>query len=209
MKGIKLVMKKNLPLRLKSTVMTLNRHEIPEIKQLAEELKVDYRFDTTIIPRIDGSKRPINLRISPNDVVKLDILDKDRMIEWKNYSPQTYTKFQPKSDSIYPCTANIDQSFWIDGYGNISLCHTSRSPGYNLRKYTFQEARNKLISKVYSMKPTRSTKCSLCTLRAYCECCPGLSFLEYGDPETPIEYNCYITNKRAEVYLKINKQKEK
>jgi len=56
-------------------VMTLNRNELFQIKEYAEELGLKFRFDPTLNPRLDRSKTPRNLGLSPEEVVKLDLAE--------------------------------------------------------------------------------------------------------------------------------------
>ena len=80
MRGIRLLAERNLPLKLKSMALTVNRDEISEIKRFVEEdLMLEFRFDAFVNPRYDCSQSPLEVRLSPVDAVKLDLLDSKRI----------------------------------------------------------------------------------------------------------------------------------
>jgi MoaA/NifB/PqqE/SkfB family radical SAM enzyme len=76
LQGIRLLTERNLPLKLKSMALTVNQHEIWEMQRFAEEeLGLEFRFDALVNPRFDCSQSPIDVRLTPAEVVKLDLLD--------------------------------------------------------------------------------------------------------------------------------------
>src|SRR5258708_10931969 len=74
MRGIRLLLDRGLPLKLKTVATTINRHEVASMKEFAEqELGVEFKFDALMSPRIDCSQAPLGVRLSPEDVVALDM----------------------------------------------------------------------------------------------------------------------------------------
>src|SRR6202041_3292835 len=66
MRGIRLLNERKLPLKLKTVPTTINRHEVFEMKRMAEqEFGVEFKFDPLVNPRIDCSHSPAALRLSP------------------------------------------------------------------------------------------------------------------------------------------------
>ncbi len=75
LRGIHLLRERGLPLKLKTVAVTMNQHEIWDMKQFAQdELGVEFKFDAMMSPRIDCSQSPLNVRLQPRDVVALDLL---------------------------------------------------------------------------------------------------------------------------------------
>src|SRR5271157_754977 len=73
MRGIRLLLERGLPLKLKTVPTTINQHETFEMKRLAEDgFGVEFKFDSLINPRIDCSQSPLAVRITPEKVVELD-----------------------------------------------------------------------------------------------------------------------------------------
>ena len=83
LRGIRLLMERGLPLKLKTVAVTLNRHEVGAMQRFAEELGVEFKFDTMMNPRIDCSQSPLAVRLSPQECVAFDLADEKRMAEWR------------------------------------------------------------------------------------------------------------------------------
>ncbi|MEA3432199.1 MAG: radical SAM protein [candidate division WOR-3 bacterium] len=202
LRGINLLLERKIPLTLKTMVMTLNKDELWEIKKYVEDLGLEFTFDPILNPRLDGSKEPCHLRITPEEVVKLDLADKKRVKAYKELCENFWGP--PGTNKLYACGGGLI-SFHIDSYANLSLCILSRSPNYNLRKGSFQKGWYDFIPKVRAQKLKGEYKCDKCELYSLCGQCPGWAQLENGDPEMPVEYLCQIAHLRAEAF-EINKE---
>ena len=73
-------------LKLKTVAVTVNKHEIWEMKRFAEEeLGLEFKFDAMMNPRIDCSQSPLTVRLSAEEAVLLDLQDPNRIEEWKQF----------------------------------------------------------------------------------------------------------------------------
>ncbi len=196
-RGIDLLLEREIPLGLKSMVMTLNHDEIFQIKEYAEKLGVKFRYDPLLNPRLDGNKTPCNFRLSPEEVIKLDLADDRRVKEWREFCEKFIGPFQ--SDNLFDCGAGVS-TFHIDPYGQMSPCEMPRFQGYDLRFGSFQEGWHKSIPEFLNLKPTGDYACGRCELISLCGQCPGWAWLENGNPEAPVEYLCQIAHLRAEAF---------
>ncbi len=202
MRGIELLMERDLPLRLKSVILTLNKREVWDMKDYAEGLGVDFRFDPLLNMRVDGDRKPADVRISPEEVVLLDLADKGRVKEWREFCDgfcmaslrsETLTKY------LYQCGAGLSV-FHVDPYGQLSACLMSRVPSYDLRQGKFHEGWHQFIPRVRAQEYSRETPCRSCELISLCGQCPGWAQMENGDQEEPVEYLCQIAHLRAEAF---------
>ena len=199
MQGIRLLMERKLPLKLKTIAITTNKHELWEMKRFAEEdLGVEFRFDGMINPRIDCSPQPLAVRLRPEEIVELDLQDSKRMREWKRFCDQFNgpVNSYEDSDKLYHCGAGVG-SFGIDPYGMLSICGLSYSDAFNLRKGGFRKGWEQFLLKVRQKKITRSTKCVACEIKAMCGMCPANGELENRDPEEPVDFLCHVAHLRA------------
>ncbi|OGW17822.1 MAG: hypothetical protein A3G93_02770 [Nitrospinae bacterium RIFCSPLOWO2_12_FULL_45_22] len=196
-RGIDLLLERKIPLGLKTMMMTLNRDELWQIKEYAEGLGVKFRFDPIFNPRLDGSKTPYNFRLSPEEVVKLDLADEKRTKEWQRLCD----KFSgsPSSDDLYLCGAGIS-AFHINPYGKMSVCEMSRFQNYDLQRGSFEEGWYQSIPEFLTLKAKDDYPCAQCDLSDLCGQCPGWSWLEAGNAETPVEYLCQVAHLRAEAF---------
>jgi radical SAM protein with 4Fe4S-binding SPASM domain len=199
-RGIGLLLERGLPLRLKTMGMTINRHEIWEMKRFAEGLGVNFTFDAMINPRIDCSQGPLAVRLAPEQVIALDLQDPRRMAEWRRLADGSGGGGTPPEpcDELYDCGAGI-HSFAIDPEGMMSLCVVSHRDSYDLRTGSFREGWERFLLQVRRRKSTRPTKCASCSLRQMCAMCPANGELEKGDPEPPVDFLCQTSHLRAYV----------
>lgn len=196
-KGIDMLLERNIPLDLKTMAMTINQEEIGRMRAYTDKLGVSFRFDPLINSRLDGSKGPCRFRLSPEEVVKLDLDDEKRTKEWqKQYSK--YRMLFP-SDKLFVCGAGVS-TFHIDPYGRLSVCIMSRFENYDLRHGLFEEGWSEFIPQVLAMKSEGDYKCSDCEFIALCDQCPGWAWVENDHPGKRVEHLCRVTHRRAEVF---------
>lgn len=207
MQGISLLLQRNVPLKLKTMVLTLNRHEIWAMKEYARTLGVEFRFDPVLNVRIDGGRRPADFRVSPEEVAALDLADEKRLKSWKEFCDNFWGP-PPHPQYLYQCGAGVT-SFHIDPYGALSTCMMARVPSYDLLGGTFHEGWDNFMPRVRKQKWSRQSPCKNCELISLCGQCPGWGQMESGDPEAPVEYLCKIAHARAEGFGLKRKHTEK
>ncbi len=195
--GIDLLLERDIPLKLKTMVMTLNKNELWDMMDYAERSGVEFRFDPVLNPGLDGSKNPCSLRISPEEVVELDLADEKRSKEWREFCKKFIGL--PQSRNLYNCGAGVS-SFHIDSYGQMSVCITSRYQNYDLLQGSFHKGWDNFFPQFLDQKPKGEYKCGQCELISLCGQCPGWAWLEHGNPESPVEYLCQIAHLRAEAF---------
>lgn len=205
MRGIELLLERQVHLNLKTTVTSLNKHELWATKQYAEGLGVAYRFDGLLIPRLDGSRRPYSARLTPEELVALDLQDQKRSQALEKAFEELWGP--SLRDDLYVCGAG-NRSFHIDPTGRLSLCIMNRAHTFDLREGAFGSAWREFIPKVRSLKSEGTTKCRKCSLISMCGQCPSWSYLEHRDLETLVEFLCNLANRRAEAF-RLGYEKEK
>jgi radical SAM protein with 4Fe4S-binding SPASM domain len=195
MRGIKLLLERGLRLKLKTMLMTLNQHELWDIKAYAEGLGVDFRFDPMMNAAVDGSHDPLKYRLSPQEVVAFDQADPQRMEGWKEFCDR-FIGVEPDPRYRYVCGAGIN-TFHVDPYGRLSVCMISREPQYDLRRGTFREGWHEALRETRYQPASDDYACNRCPLQSLCGQCPGYARLEHGDPERPVDFLCEVAHRRA------------
>ena len=199
LQGIRLLLERHLPLKLKSMALTVNQDEIWQMKRFAEEeLGLEFRFDALINPRYDCSQKPLEVRLSPLDAVKMDLLDPQRVAEWKKFStifggPPSCVE---ESRKLWRCGGGLN-NFAIDPYGMLRICPMSQDDAYDLRQGSFQEGWQQAIHQLRQKPISRETKCVTCGIRSMCGMCPANAQLECMDAETPVDFLCQVAHLRA------------
>lgn len=198
MDGIKLLMDRRLPLKLKSMAIAPNKQEMRQMKQFVEEqLGLEFKFDTMINPRLDKSQKPLDVRLTPAEIVELDLRHVERTDEWRNFAARFNNADNDslRTGNLYACGAG-NQSFAIDPYGRLRVCVLSPSNNYDLRRGSFRQGWEHLAAE-NRKKKQRTTKCTNCRLKSMCGMCPATGTLECSHPETPVDYLCRIAHLRA------------
>ncbi len=199
MRGIRLLMERGLPLKLKTVVLTLNKHEVWDMKRFAEEaLGLEFTFDAMINPRIDCSLSPLEVRLTPLEVVELDLKDTKRAEEWKKFA-KTLNDYQnppEHRDELYQCSAGVI-SFAIDPSGKLNLCAFSCGDAWDLRRGSFRQGWEVFILEERHKKIKKNTKCWACEIKAMCGMCPANGELENMNPEMPVDFLCQVAHLRA------------
>ncbi len=198
MRAIHLLLERQLPLKLKTVAVTLNRHEVYAMQRIAEDLGVPFKFDPHINARIDCSHSPLATRLSPEEVVELDLRDPKRCQEWVDLLQRVQKPAAPvmQRSPLYLCGGGVT-AFAIDPYGRLSICVLSHRDTYDLRRGSFREGWERFFGQIRARTITRPTKCTRCGIRPMCVTCPATSELEHGDPEKPVDYFCHIAHLRA------------
>lgn len=201
MRGVELILERGLPLKLKTVALTINRHEIKAMRDIAQGFGVDFKFDPMINPRIDCSSSPLAVRMSPADIVGLDLEDAARVAEWRRLAIDVapHELLEGETPQVYDCGGGIN-SFAIDPEGMMSICVLSHFDKYDVRKGSVREGWEHFLLNVRTRPVSRITKCTNCALKSLCGSCAANAELENGDPEAPVDFLCRTAHLRAQVF---------
>ncbi len=191
--GIEILLGRGIEVKLKTILMSLNRHEFLDMENMAKGFGVNFRFDGAIFPRFNGDKFPLSLRISPEEIVKKEFYDTARLNQCTKFYSDV--KKRPVPDSLYNCGAGIG-SFHIDAYGNLTPCLMTKGIKYNLLHGSFLEGWRDSMPLVRQKKVDYSYQCTTCEKKVLCGYCPPFFEMENGSEYLRSEYLCSIGKKR-------------
>jgi radical SAM protein with 4Fe4S-binding SPASM domain len=199
MRGIRMLLDRKLPLKLKTVPTTINRHEVYEMQRMAEQdFGVDFKFDPLVNPRTDCSQSPLAVRLNPEDAVALDFHEPRRRADYKKLIDRDLeapaNSFH--SEDMYTCGGGLT-SCAIDPYGQISICVLSHQESYDWRSGDFRTGWDEFLGRVRGKKRTRQSKCDSCRIHSLCGMCAANGELEKGDAESPVEFLCEVAHLRA------------
>jgi radical SAM protein with 4Fe4S-binding SPASM domain len=198
LRGIKLLRERGLPLKLKTVATSINKHELAAMKEFAEvDLGLEFKTDGQINPRIDCSQSPLAVRLSPEEVVALDLYTPKAAEEYRSLAQRELMNIPPPTqrDEVYVCGGGIS-SFAINAYGEMSICVISQQETFDVREGVRAVWEESLLQ-VRSGKRSRVTKCVDCRLHSLCGMCPANGEMENGDKESPVEFLCHVAHLRA------------
>jgi MoaA/NifB/PqqE/SkfB family radical SAM enzyme len=137
--GIKLILKAELPIKIKTQVTKDNLGEISRVREFIEGLGLRFRPSYDLHARLNGDSMPCNLRILPNEIGA----NGDKCAKTKNRIPNA---------SLFRCAIEGGDGIQIDPYGNIFACTLMRKPDFDLLKFDIGYATDKLLSMVTSVQ---------------------------------------------------------
>ena len=199
MRGIELLRSRGLPLKLKTVPTSVNKHEILAMKEFAEEdLGLEFKFDSQINPRIDCSQSPLAVRLTPEEVVALDMQDPKAAQEYRRLAQKDSVNSPnlAQSDTVYFCGGGMN-SFAINAYGEVGICVISQQETFGIRGVGVKKIWEEALLQLRQQKRTRATKCTQCRIQSLCGMCPANGELENGDRESPVAFLCQVAHLRA------------
>jgi len=201
LQGIKLLKERSLPLKLKTVATSINKHEVTSMRQFAEnELGVEFKIDGQINPRIDCSQSPLAVRLTPEEVVALDMSMPKGMSEYLRLAKHDLEMplVPARADTVYYCGGGMN-SFAINAYGEMGICVLSAHDTFDVRQSELKQLWEGAVLSVRQQKRSRISKCVECRIQSLCGMCPANGELEHGDKESPVSFLCHIAHLRAAV----------
>jgi len=201
LRGIRLLKERGLPLKLKTVATSINKHEVMAMRQFAQdELGVEFKIDGQINPRIDCSQSPLAVRLSPEEVVALDMAMPKGMSEYLRLAKHDVeTPLVPaRAESVYFCGGGMN-SFAINAYGELGICVLSQQDTFDVRQRELTQIWQDALLKVRQQKRSLVSKCVECRIQSICGMCPANGELENGDKESPVSFLCHVAHLRAAV----------
>jgi radical SAM protein with 4Fe4S-binding SPASM domain len=199
LRGIRLLKERGLPLKLKTVATSINKHEVMAMRRFAEdELGVEFKMDGQINPRIDCSQSPLAVRLTPEEVVALDMAAPKGKSEYLRLAKHDLENPPNLSliDTIYHCGGGMT-GFALNAYGEMGICVISQHETFGIRESGVQQVWENALLGLRARKRTQITKCVQCRIQSLCGMCPANGEMESGNRETPVEFLCQVAHLRA------------
>jgi radical SAM protein with 4Fe4S-binding SPASM domain len=199
LRGIRLLKERGLPLKLKTVATSINKHEVSAMRRFAEdELGVEFKMDGQINPRIDCSQSPLAVRLTPEDVVALDMSAPKGVSEYRRLAKHDLENPPnlAQIDTVYHCGGGMS-GFAINAYGEMGICVISQQETFSVREDGVRRVWEDSLLRLRARKRTRVTKCIQCRIQSLCGMCPANGEMEGGDRESPVEFLCHVAHLRA------------
>lgn len=181
LRGIELALSSGIKISLKTVLLTPNQHELEEMQALTNKFGLDFRYDTTLWPRLDGTNTNLQYQIGNQISLMLDLHDKKRRDSWEK-TAQEFNGHLIREKLVFSCGAG-HRSFHIDSIGRMTPCMMVRKPAYEILSLGFSEAWER-IGLIRDLKRTMKTECETCQAGTLCIQCPGWSLAQAGDYES-------------------------
>jgi AdoMet-dependent heme synthase len=212
--AIPLLLEQGLQVKLACPLMKENLMAYRGVMTLAENLGVPYVLDLTITPMMDGGGGPLAHRVSTAEL--LPVLQ-DPALQGchpqpvsqaagagETWSPSLGSAVTSGMDSSayddLPCSAGHN-SCYISPYGEVFPCVQLPQAAGNLRRERFADIwyHAPQLERLRAVRESQLPVCSGCEIRAYCERCPGLAWMEGGDMLGAYERACQLAEQKAKI----------
>lgn len=199
LEGIRKLVDRKLPLKLKAMALTWNVDEVPQMRAFAHGLGLQFGHDSLLNGRVDcGANRNPELQLSPEKAVALDLGDPDTMQRYRFALAGFEAGEDPAADTEHVYTCGAGQiAFTVDPTGQLQLCQLSRRNAFDLAAGSFARGWNEHFPRLREKKWQSHSVCRRCNLVSFCGSCAGASELEHGDPEAIVAHFCEITHLRT------------
>jgi radical SAM protein with 4Fe4S-binding SPASM domain len=195
MTGIRGLHDRKIKFNLKTVLMTHNQVELEQMRELAQDFGVKFRFDAQIFPTMGGNLAPLELRIPASEAVRGEFSDDGRRNEWIEFINRVEPA--PIQDALYQCGAGVT-TFHIGPTGILQACLMTDYVSYDMKTGDFETGWREVIPKIRELKAPASYPCNGCDMRYHCDSCPALFRLENGEDNLQSEYVCTIGHLRFE-----------
>lgn len=186
-----------LVVKIACPIMPQNSGGYRKLVALADELGVPYVLDMTITGKLDGDMSLLGLRQSTEE---LEEMLSDPLLKPNDCDESSMSAAEGLSESYHdiPCSAGHN-SLYISPYGDVFPCVQMLLPTGNLRKKKFDEIwyGSESLKRLREVRDSEVPVCSACSIRQYCERCPGLAMAEQGELNGPSERACDLAETKA------------
>ena len=202
--GIRRLLARGLPLKIKTKAMTVNRHELPKIKAFVESLGLQFNLYTTIHPRLNGDLSSTQYRLSPKEIVELELGEALVADEWEERCGNEGTPTSsgaafnaPPDDRLFRCGCGTN-TITINPYGILRACTHTTWPAFDLRTMDFMDAFGRLVEAIRQARYTDESPCRSCPVYTLCDKNPAMALHEAGSVEAPVKHFCDVAFGKAE-----------
>jgi radical SAM protein with 4Fe4S-binding SPASM domain len=207
--AIRFLQAEGLKVKIACPLMKQNLMAYRNVQALAAELGVPYVLDMTITPKMDGDMGLLQLRSSTKELLPIlqDASLNPRACSTDSSDAVSFPTGSATSSGIesqayddIPCSAGHN-SCYISPYGDVFPCVQMPVATGNLRKQSFEDIwfRSAEMNRVRAVRESQLPVCSQCSIRKYCERCPGLAQMEGGDLLSAYERACEMAEMNARI----------
>ena len=196
LQGIQGLHDRNLNFKLKTMILTQNRHELGRIRKIADHYGVNFRMDPVIFACLDGNRAPLSHRVDPAEAVSADFADPERARLWREYYKKT-KNINSDDELLFDCGAGLT-NFHIDPAGTLLPCLMLSKPAYNLLHGNFLDGWRDEVSKLRKVKIPNDYTCKSCSKRPICGICPAYFEIDNDLLKTQSRFFCDLGEYREQ-----------
>ena len=186
--AIRFLKAQDLKVVMANVLMRQNMSDYAAVKDLAEQIGVEFTLDPTITPMMDGDRSILSLGADADTLrgVFRDSVVVGDVDEFCAIPPDTG---EANLDSR-PCSAG-HTTCYVSPYGDVFPCVQFPLPTGNVRRERFVDIwrHSSQMIEVRSIRLKDLPTCSSCSHAGACTRCPGLAYME-GNMRGPSSQDC-------------------
>ena len=187
-------------LALKTVPMKANQGEFEDIRGWAHSLGVPFRYDSCIMPRLDGGREPVAQRLPVAEGVDLEFSDPRRLRQWQEVHRRG--PMAGGGGPLYRCSAGRTLAF-VGPDGALHPCVAATHRAYRAAGVSFTESWREMHREMASLKTREDSACARCDKFLYCAPCVAFRHLDAGGEELACEYLCQWGETRRRQLVRI------
>lgn len=192
--AVKYLREQSIPVKLKTTVLRQNWTELQEMSKLAESLGALFSANVTVTPQGDGNKSPQQFALTEKELENID---------FKLLVGGIIPGEDEVQGAILTCLAGISVA-GISPQGDIFPCIILRKTVGNIRKRSFEDIwqtnPDPILKELRTIKDGEVAECMNCSLKTFCNRCPGFAYLETGNIKSISPISCIVSKERKKQF---------
>jgi AdoMet-dependent heme synthase len=186
--AIRFLKAQDLKVVMANVLMRQNMSDYAAVKDLAEEIGVEFTLDPTITPMMDGNRSILSLGADA-DTLRDVFRDSAVVGDVDEFCAIPSDTGEANLDSR-PCSAG-HTTCYVSPYGDVFPCVQFPLPTGNVRRERFVDIwrHSSEMNEVRSIRLKDLPTCSSCSHAGACTRCPGLAYME-GNMRGPSSQDC-------------------
>jgi radical SAM protein with 4Fe4S-binding SPASM domain len=186
--AIRFLKAQDLKVVMANVLMRQNMSDYAAVKDLAEEIGVEFTLDPTITPMMDGDRSILSLGADA-DTLRDVFRDSAVVGDVDEFCAIPSDTGEVNLDSR-PCSAG-HTTCYVSPYGDVFPCVQFPVPTGNVRRERFVDIwrHSSEMNEVRSIRLKDLPTCSSCSHAGACTRCPGLAYME-GNMRGPSSQDC-------------------
>lgn len=196
--GVKRLLDRGLPVKLKTKAMTLNRQELGLIKAFVENLGLPFNVNAVIYPRLDGDDSSCSYRLDPKEIVALEsgLEDDERDANCGgDLQDESSSCSDPAPSRMYRCGCG-KLGLHVDPYGGVGACTWQREKRFDFSRGLLEDGMRTLADVIDAAQYPSDSQCRDCKAHLFCDKKPEFAVYEKAGPSQPVEHFCDLAFER-------------
>jgi radical SAM protein with 4Fe4S-binding SPASM domain len=205
MAGIERLLQAKVRLRLKTMAISLNVPELQAIRQLVEDMGLQFRHDCSLHAAVQNDDNggqanagnslldTLRFRLTPEQAAAADMSFEPLAVKLAEMAQAT--EVRELSDKLHQCGAGRS-SYHISPYGQMQPCLIVPTYSADVRTEGIQAGWNGPLKEFVDRLASASFPCNRCEDKKLCTACPAVFALAAGDPEQVDAFYCQYAKQR-------------